>query len=71
MLIIVAEVNFNVQIGGKRPKTLQTSKNMTVNENVGTFQLCGKGSGNYMNRTFVFAVTTAQETATSIYTYCF
>lgn len=40
---------------------------MTVNENVGTFQLCATGSGDYMNRTFLFAITTARETATGIY----
>ena len=41
---------------------------MTVNENTGTFRLCATGSGDFMDRTFVFAVTTTRETATGLYT---
>ena len=67
MLSIFADLNINanVDVAGRK-RALQASRNMTINEDVGKFRLCGTGSGDYMNRTFVFSVTTVERTANGI-----
>lgn len=61
-------INANVDVAGRK-RALQASRNMTINEDVGKFRLCGTGSGDYMNRTFVFSVTTVERTANGISIY--
>lgn len=67
---IFADLNLNVNADvSRRKKALLASRNMTINEDIGKFQLCGTGSGDYRNRTFVFSVTTVEGTANGIYIY--
>lgn len=59
------ELNLNINILPLKKRHQNIESAITVVEDVGAIELCGEGSGGYMNRTFMFVVITTEGTADS------
>ena len=59
------ELNLNINILPLKKCHQNIESAITVVEDVGAIELCGEGSGGYMNRTFMFVVITTEGTADS------
>ena len=63
LFVFKLELNLNINISPLKKRQQNVESAITVDEDVGAIELCGEGSGDYMNRTFMFVVITTEGTA--------